>query len=136
MLGLAALLTLTMQQPGLVEVAGDLPRWCAEQAGARSTDVIETAEGDRLIRQSRGTRCTLRIEVFPGDNGQITQGIHDHIVGSRFGWSVIRWREPQINESGPSVWSHIEDEAGGYIRLIEPAPGHRGDWSMEYSGGD
>lgn len=133
MLGLVVLLIHSMQPPSLGDIANDLPRWCAEQAGVPSTQSFETAEGHRLVQRSEPRRCTLRVEVLDGDDGQIAQGLHDQVVSAQFGWSVIRWRDPELAESGPSLWSHVEHEGGGYLLLIEPPPGQRGEWAVEFS---
>jgi hypothetical protein len=91
----------------------------------------EALDGSQAEFRTRRGSCQILSPRWRGD-GDVMAGAVRAGLEALPAVVVVRWREPMVNERGPTVWTTFErkDAAGrtiAVVRLIEPADGATGE---------
>ena len=146
---IALLMAVAVQQAAEPDAA-DLPalvtarvQYCAAAQSAPEGDkpgsweTTEALDGSEIEGRVERGHCQLAGRWWRGDGEVMARAVQAGLEGLPAPVVVARWRQPMVNERGPSVWTTFErkDAEGrtiAVIRLIEPADGATGELDIAW----
>lgn len=130
---LAALTLQTPEPPDAATAVLDLSEQClavmtgrAEPPAAVRRTLLSDGREAVVIVGRDG--CTLSIDGWSDDAGSFATRVRDGLLADSRHWRVSQWRERQVNESGPRLWTSIvfpdiRRHSAYWVQIIEPERG-------------
>lgn len=81
--------------------------------------------------------CSFEVEGWRDDSGAFATRLRDGLLADSRHWQVAQWRERQVNESGPTLWTSIvfpdiQRHRAYWVQIIEPEAGAPERLSVEF----
>ncbi|NJC41926.1 hypothetical protein GGQ87_002221 [Brevundimonas alba] len=129
-----ALATAPQQAPGLTTVVRTTLEQClsGQQTGAGMLPDLADADYAQSFRN--GQECGLMAGGWIGDDGALVAAAREAVGAEGSDWTGPV-RELRVNESGPALWTRLEQAEGwapASLLIIEPRAGERGDVEIHF----
>ena len=129
-----ALILAPQQAPDLTTLVRTTLERCASDQEAVVGKTMDIADADwaRPFRNER--TCGLMAEGWTGDDGALVAAARAAVGAEGADWTGVV-REPRANESGPALWTQMEQVEGwapATLTIIEPPTGRRGPVEIHF----
>lgn len=128
--------------PDAADVALDLSARClrvmtGEAEPPAGLPMITLAGGLKARLALGAGGCSLTVEGWRGGSDDFAAKVRDGLLADSDHWRVTRWRERQVNESDPMLWTSlvfpdIRRDGAYRVQIIEPEQGAPGRLSVTF----
>ncbi|HYC68014.1 hypothetical protein [Brevundimonas sp.] len=129
-----ALVAAPQQAPDLTTVVRATLEHCVSGGPAGGGMVTDLSDADYAQPFRNEHVCGLMAEGWTGDDGAMAAAARAAVGAEEPEWTGTV-RELQVNESGPALWTRLEQVEGwapASLLIIEPRPGERGDVEIHF----
>ena len=129
-----ALVSAPPQAPDLTTLVRATLAQCGSGGEAVAGGVLDVADADwaRPFRNDRA--CGLTAQGWTGDDGALVAAARAAVGAEGAEWTGTV-RELRVNESGPALWTELEQVEGwapASLRIIEPPAGRAGSVEIHF----
>lgn len=120
--------------PDLTTVVRTTLEHCVSGQPAAAGLVADLSDADYAQPFGNGHVCGLTSEGWTGDDGALVAAARTAVGAEGPDWSGTV-RELRVNESGPALWTQLEQAEGwapASLLIIEPRTGERGDVEIHF----
>jgi hypothetical protein len=129
-----ALTSPPQEVPDLTTVVRATLEQCVSGRAAAAGIVADLSDADYAQPFGNGHVCGLTAEGWTGDDGALVAAAREAVGAVGPDWTGTV-RELTVNESGPALWTRLEQAEGwapASLLIIEPRTGERGDVEIHF----